>query len=132
MIYLSSRKLEDNARFGLDEIADAIDSPKPFTAKILQQLARAELLDSVRGRSGGFSLPPKKDITLTDVIAAIDGKKLIKGCVLGFRECSDLTPCPIHHRFKPVRQAMTETFDSTSLEDLKGMMQEEGVFLIEP
>ncbi|MEP4092672.1 Rrf2 family transcriptional regulator [Reichenbachiella sp.] len=132
MIYISSRKEEENMRTGLDEIAEAIDSPKAFTAKILQQLAKAGILESVRGRSGGFSLPPKKTIALSDVIVAIDGDKLIKRCVLGFRECSDLTPCPIHHRFKPVRLAMTETFESTSLEELKGIMEENKVFLIEP
>lgn len=132
MIYLSSRKKEIGKRYGLEEIAKAIDSPKPFTAKILQQLARAELLDSIRGRSGGFSLPTKKEISLVDVIVAIDGNKLIKGCVLGFRECSDRTPCPIHHKFKPIRTAMAETFETTSLEELKGILENDEVYLIEP
>lgn len=132
MIYISSRPGDNEGRVGLEEIADAIESPRAFTAKILQQLSRAGLLESTRGRSGGFLLPANQMIALSDVIAAIDGDKLIKGCVLGFRECSDIYPCPIHHKFKPVRKAMTETFDTTSLEDLKGIMEENEVFLTEP
>ncbi len=131
MIYISSIEGR-NDKVGLDEIANAIDSPKAFTAKILQQLVRAKILDSMRGRSGGFSLPSAKQVCFSDIIIAIDGDKLLKGCVLGFRACSDESPCPIHHKFKPIRQSMTQTFESTSLEELKGIMEQNEVYLVEP
>lgn len=131
MIYISSRNEELEDRAGLEEIADAIDSPRAFTAKILQHLSRAGLLDSSRGRKGGFLLPKKQVITLYDVIIAIDGDKLVKGCALGFSECSDSHPCPIHEKVKAIRKIMTETFYSTTLDQLKGFVVDHEVFLTE-
>jgi len=129
MIYLAARQ-ENGMRAGLDEIAVAIKSPRAFTAKILQQLARAQLLDSVRGRSGGFMLPTGKTITLAEIVSAIDGDKIMKGCVLGFNECSENHPCPVHHKFKSVRDYLAGTLMSTSLEELKGLLKNEGAFLV--
>lgn len=129
MIFIAVRQ-EAGARIGLDEIAEAIKSPKPFTAKILQQLARAQLLDSVRGRSGGFILATEKQITLGDIVSAIDGEKIITGCVLGFKDCSEVHPCPVHYKFKSVREFLTGTLLKTSMEELKEVMEEQDVYLV--
>lgn len=129
MIYLAIRR-EKNNRAGLEEIADAIQSPKAFTAKILQQLARARLLESLRGRTGGFSLPKDRQIKLADIVEALDGDKIMKGCVLGFKTCSEVHPCPVHHKFKSVRDYLAGTLMTTSLEELKGVMEQQGVYLV--
>jgi len=129
MIYLAGKE-SNGVRIGLDEIADAIKSPRAFTAKILQQLARAQLLDSVRGRSGGFTIPKDKVITLAEIVSAIDGDKVMKGCVLGFKACSEEHPCPVHHKFKSVRDYLAGTLMSTSLDEIKTVLKQEGVFLV--
>ena len=53
MIYIESNGV-DNSKIKLNEIAEAIDSPVAFTAKILQQLKRNGLLISTIGAKGGF------------------------------------------------------------------------------
>lgn len=116
-------------RLGLDEIAGAVRSPKAFTAKILQQLARAGLLDSSRGRNGGFMLPEHRPICLADIVAAVDGNGIMKDCVLGFSECSDEHPCPVHHKLKVVRDHLASTLKSTSLAELKIVMAERSAYL---
>src|SRR5690606_36683699 len=59
---------------GLKLIAQTIDSPQAFTAKILQRLVRADLLQSIRGPHGGFKINDKNGpIYLKDIVVAIDG-----------------------------------------------------------
>lgn len=119
MIYLASVD-QDHKRAGLKDIAGAIDSPEAFTAKILQQLVRHELLSSVRGPSGGFEIPADKEIHLIDVVIAIDGAGITKNCVLGLDKCSDEHPCPAHDKFLAVRNLLTATLHTTALSDLRG------------
>ncbi|MBK8391683.1 MAG: Rrf2 family transcriptional regulator [Saprospiraceae bacterium] len=61
MIYfaLQARDQDENeiTYIGVSQVKDAIGSPQPFTAKILQQLSKAGMLESLRGPNGGFCLP---------------------------------------------------------------------------
>jgi len=129
MSYLATKKEEDILLVGLEDIVSEIDSPRAFTAKILQQLVRAKLLVSVRGRNGGFSIPNGKSITLADIVIAIDGDQLLKGCLLGFSECSEEHPCPVHHKLTPAREQMKRTLNETSLEELQQLLEKNLAFL---
>lgn len=129
MIYLASRRGKTAGMVGLQEIAEAIGSPKAFTAKILQQLTKAKLLDSIRGRNGGFAVPEGKVITLADIVSAIDGDELMTGCVLGFKECSAQHPCPVHHKFVSIRDYLSGTLNTTTLTELQQVLENERVFL---
>ena len=117
MIYLAADPQKEK-RVGLREIAGAIDSPEAFTAKILQQLVRAGLLRSVRGPNGGFQLRQNAAITLAEVVSAIDGDSLLKSCVLGLERCSERHPCPVHDKFKAVRDHLAGVLGSTHIDDL--------------
>lgn len=109
-----------NNRVGLKDIARAIASPEAFTAKILQTLARNEILKSIKGPTGGFEIDQVKreKIKLRDIVFAIDGNTLFKGCGLGLDDCNSLKPCPMHHKFLSIRQEIIAMLESTSLEDL--------------
>ncbi|MFQ5446837.1 MAG: RrF2 family transcriptional regulator [Saprospiraceae bacterium] len=112
---------EDTAgrRVSLKEIAGSINSPEAFTAKILQQLRRAGLLKSVKGTAGGFELNQGGgEIKLADIVTAIDGLKVITGCGLGLEACSDEEPCPIHHKYKYIKDGLQDMLESSSLRDL--------------
>lgn len=75
---------EKNNRVSLKAIAKAIDSPVAFTAKILQQLARTGIINSVQGAGGGFEIEKARltKIKLSQIVAAIDGENVYKGCGL--------------------------------------------------
>lgn len=109
-----------NNRVGLKDIAKAIASPEAFTAKILQVLAKNEILKSNKGPTGGFEINEDKrqTIKLRDIVFAIDGNTLFKGCGLGLDDCNSLKPCPLHHKFMSIRQDLIAMLESTSLEDL--------------
>lgn len=118
MIYLCSVE-EEQRLAGLKDIAQAIDSPSAFTAKILQKLVRAELLESLRGPNGGFKVVTRH-ISLLEVVNAIDGDRLVTGCVLGLKECSAKQPCPVHDKFVAVRDHLNGVLSTTHLKDVKG------------
>jgi Rrf2 family transcriptional regulator, iron-sulfur cluster assembly transcription factor len=87
-----------------DEIADKLQIPKEFVSKILQSLTESGIVDSKKGKSGGFLLAknPSK-IRLIDIVTAIDGLDLFNRCVLGFPNCSPDQPCPVHDKWGELR-----------------------------
>ena len=116
-IAISSR---EEKRVSPKEIAKEIDSPQAFTAKILQDLVRANIINSVKGAYGGFEID-KKDISkikLSQIVNAIDGDKIYNGCGLGLEICDENHPCPVHDKFKTVRDELKHMLENTSLEEL--------------
>lgn len=110
----------EGLRSSIPDIARAIDTPEPFTAKILLQLSRAEIVDSAKGPGGGFSIGREKlkKLRLSEIVSAIDGDQIFKGCGLGFKECSEKRPCPVHHKFKVVRNELRHMLETTKIEEL--------------
>ena len=77
-------------RTSLKYIAKEIDSPEAFTAKILQKLAKANIITSIKGLNGGFeiSADKMKNIKLAEVVFALDGDDITSRCFLGLPECT--------------------------------------------
>jgi len=107
-------------RVSLKDIAKAIDSPEAFTAKILQQLSRGYIVDSVKGPSGGFIIEKENmsKINLSQIVSAIDGDSIFNGCGLGLKKCSENHPCPVHDKFKAIREALRNMLENTSVYEL--------------
>jgi Rrf2 family protein len=75
-------------RVSAKEIATDLSASEAHLAKVLQRLAKAGLVESVRGRGGGFRLArPARRIKLMDVYQAIEGKLPGTQCLLGKRVC---------------------------------------------
>ena len=90
--------------------------PGPFLGKIFQTLVRAGLLKSSKGPGGGFALARKPDeISLYDIYRAVDGDTYLDACAVGLARCSDEVPCPLHERWKPIRERIRNYLESTSL-----------------
>lgn len=118
-IYIAMQSLEKN-RVNLKEIAAAIDSPVAFTAKILQQLVKNNIVESVKGAHGGFQIERESidSIKLNQIVSAIDGEKIFKGCALGLNECNENLPCPVHFKFKEIRDNLEQMTKETSIYEL--------------
>lgn len=110
----------ENKRVSPKEISQEIDSPQAFTAKILQALVKNNVIKSVRGVYGGFEIEKDKIATtkLSEIVYAIDGDNIYKGCGLGLHTCSEDHPCPVHDKFKVVREELRDMLENTSLEQL--------------
>jgi Rrf2 family iron-sulfur cluster assembly transcriptional regulator len=100
----------------LDDLCEGTDLPRHFVAKIFQDLARKGLLASAKGRGGGFALTRRPDqITLHDIVAAIDGVEQLDHCVVGMAECNQQQPCPQHDEWKGVREHIRTFLKETTL-----------------
>jgi DNA-binding IscR family transcriptional regulator len=51
-------------------------------------------------------------------VEAIDGRALFTGCGLGLKQCSEKEPCPIHDKFKSIRNALKNMLEQTTIEEL--------------
>jgi len=123
MIYIALHSTKDK-NVDLGQISEELDIPKHFLSKILQILVKQKLLISMKGPTGGFKLNrDPKDITLIEIIDAIDGLEIFTQCGIGFKKCNDSHPCPIHHDYKKVREKVKSLFKEKSLyqltEDIK-------------
>ena len=101
------------------EIADGLDVPRNYLSKILHQLARAGVLNSVRGPKGGFRLAQSPaDITLAQVIGPVEPALSDRLCLLGRPICSDDDPCAAHSHWQQLSADLTRFLDETTLADL--------------
>ena len=129
MIFIA-QKSKDGKRVGMKEIANGIDSPEPFIAKILQDLGRRGLLQSLKGPNGGFYLDEDSlDCSLADIVKAIDGDQLFTGCGLGLKHCSESHPCPIHQEFKAVRKRIQLMLEKAKLDEFTDELENSLTFL---
>jgi Rrf2 family transcriptional regulator, iron-sulfur cluster assembly transcription factor len=97
----------DQKKLGVTEIADQLEVPKHFLAKILQQLTKANLISSIKGPSGGYYLSRKNnESNLKEVIITLDGSHVFMGCILGLKECSSEKPCPLHFHAFGIREGL--------------------------
>ncbi|MBT2162604.1 RrF2 family transcriptional regulator [Zobellia barbeyronii] len=117
--YIALKSLE-GTRVSLKEIAEKIDSPVAFTAKVLQQLSKNHIVDSVKGASGGFQITKANinQIKLAQIVFAIDGNNVYEGCGLGLKKCNANEPCPVHDKFVQIRSDLKNMLENTSLYDM--------------
>ena len=118
-IFIASESYQNN-RVGLRAIAEKIDSPEAFTAKILQILSKNNIIRSIKGVGGGFEIPKEKmsQIKLSQIVTALDGDRVFTGCGLGLKQCSEDHPCPVHDKFKSIRNELAFMPENTNLEEL--------------
>lgn len=124
-----AKESQQDKRPNISEIAKAVDSPEPFTAKICQQLARAGIVRSKKGPNGGFYLEKDSPLKLIDIVAAIDGLTIFEGCCLGMAKCSSLHPCPVHDQFEDIREGLKTMCVNTSVVNLALNLNDGETFL---
>ncbi len=90
-----------------------------YLAKILQRLASTGLVRAFRGPGKGMELGrAPESISLAVVIHAVEGSKESNACVLGLGACSEENPCPLHEEWLPLRAAIHNFLEKTTLADL--------------
>lgn len=108
----------------LDDLVKGTDLPRDFLAKVFQKLVHAGILRSAKGRGGGFRLSrPGHEITIMQIVEAIDGPQLFDRCVVGMEKCNDHMPCPQHDLYKPIRQRLKDYLLTTTLADLAASLK---------
>lgn len=130
VIYIAREGTKDN-KLGIAEIADSIDSPRSFTAKILQLLtADNKIISSVRGPHGGFYISEKaKKLPVRSILKAMGDDEMLGQCVLGLKKCSDVKPCPMHMKYKVIKEQLINLFENKTIGELAGEMADGNSFI---
>ena len=116
----------EQKRPGVAEIAKEIEAPESYTAKILQTLTKNKLMDSMKGRGGGFFFNNNQsNLTLYEVIHLVEGDACFHKCGFGLKQCNNNNPCPLHEKYLIIRDGFfdivkTETIKSLSEKILQG------------
>ncbi len=119
MVYLAGQPRDRIVLVG--EIAQAMDVPPQFLAKIFQQFGKLGLVRSFRGSGGGLQLGrPPEQITLCEIVEAVEGPIAPNRCVISGGACSRQKACPVHPVWKKVRSSIVEILSGVTLEDLSG------------
>lgn len=100
------------------QLSELTEVPAPYLSKLMQTLVRHELVQSRRGVNGGFTLARKpEEMTIFDVVQAVEPLKRIRQCPLGFTQHSG-TLCPLHRRLDAAMEMIEVSFRETTLADL--------------
>jgi Rrf2 family protein len=119
MVYLAARA--EGERTMLPMLAEATGTPMSFLSKVLQALARAQLITSWRGKAGGFAiLPEGRSASMLDVIEAVDGPIVLNTCLISGENCGRKRHCPAHPVWARAQRAMLDVLTEASIAVLAG------------
>ncbi len=111
--------MENRELFTAKYIYEQLNIPYKYLASILRKLAHSGFIQAVRGRYGGYRITKNlEEISIYDIVEAIEGSAIFYRCILGFEECSDNLPCAIHEEWQPIREAAIAVFKKTTLATL--------------
>ena len=118
LVYIQLQNWE-NKRPGGSEIAREIEAPEAFLAKILQILTKHKLLDSMKGRGGGFFFTESESsLSLYEVIHIMEGDACFNNCGFGLNNCNKDNPCPLHEKYIVVREGYYNIVRSQTIHSL--------------
>ncbi|UHR03436.1 Rrf2 family transcriptional regulator [Peptoniphilus sp. GNH] len=106
------------------QIADEEEVPLRFTLRILRKLNQAGITDSIRGARGGYKLKmSSQDISLYDIILAVDGPIIVNNCLDGENpDClrknkQNGRDCKFHNKLASIQSLIIEQFSDAKIID---------------
>ena len=103
------------------ELSNELIIPYKFLTKIMTELVKADFVESIRGREGGFRL--KKDaaeIKVDDILNVFNDSIKDEECILGIGFCNGMCKCALHDQWMEPKLLMQKMFRESSLQDIAG------------
>jgi len=123
MSYLA--RLEAAERIRTRDLAEAVDIPAAFLAKIMRKLTAAGILDAKKGHHGGYILAkPPAEIRFIDIMRAVYFEPAADHCLFGLENCDAENPCPLHSEWSILKQQIEEWANTHTLADSLNVNQE--------
>lgn len=117
VIYIWSQS-NSGKKLGIKDICKEIDAPSFLPPRFCNPWPNRDNQFG-QGTQWGFYVEGEQEhLTLIDLVIAIDGDQLFKGCGLGLKQCSEETPCPIHNDFKVIRDRLEQMLRNKKIVDL--------------
>lgn len=117
VVYMSMQ--EPGSIVVIPEVAREMDVPVGFLARIFQSLSRAGIVISHRGKKGGYSMARKpEEITLCDVVEAVEGDIRLNICLDGYEACKRMSFCPVRRELVKVQEDLIASLGRTNFAEL--------------
>ena len=101
-----------------EQIAESTRVPRAYLSKVLQSLVRGGVVHSQRGLGGGMTLTKEpKDLTILEVVSAVEPIQRIKSCPLGLTS-HGIRLCPLHRRLDNALAMVEKAFAGTTLAEV--------------
>jgi Rrf2 family protein len=101
------------------EIAEQYDIPIELMAKVLQRLVRLQLLASTQGTRGGYMLGrPASQISVAEVIEAIDGPFTVTACSTDKHDCEQFGKCSIRDPLWAIRERIVAALGTVTIAEI--------------
>ena len=110
---------EDKKYLMRSELSKACNIPDCFLGKILQALKKSEILTSNRGKCGGYTLAKKvEDITIYDIITAVEGNVCLNECIYNDEACSNAKECTIRIMLSKINDELINSLKNYRIKNL--------------
>ncbi len=117
LTYLAARPEQDIV--SVQEIAQEEEISSHHLSKVMNQLARGKMVHPLRGPGGGYRLIRRADqITLWEVMGCLGARDVFEECAIGWANCSDADPCPLHERWSSLRQEIQTYLETVKISEL--------------
>lgn len=114
LVYLA----ETGEQATADTISDDARVPRRLLARVLARLSRAGLVASQEGRGGGSRLSrPPQEITLREVVEAMEGPFEVTKCIMEDRACGDVRPCAMHEAWEEGQETILDYLGAQTLSE---------------
>lgn len=119
LAYMADQK--DSQLINATELAEILYIPYKFLTKIMTELVKIDLVESIRGREGGFKLNKKSsDIMISDILDLFNDSIKDEQCVLGIGFCNGMCKCALHDQWMEPKLLLQKMFRESSLKDMAG------------
>ncbi len=100
-------------------LAEAVGIPANYLSKLLGRFSKTGLLESRKGRGGGYRFARNPaGVHLREVVALVDGTERSARCAFGLPECCDDNPCPLHDEWKLVKEGFEAMLSTRTFGDI--------------
>lgn len=120
-IVLHLAALEPGARVTAAQIAERRLIPPVFIRRIVSRLSQAGILTTTRGARGGITLArPPSEVSLKDVVTAMEGPVVLNACVVDAKSCPLSDDCPVRGAWGRINGGLSELLENVRFDELAG------------
>jgi len=117
-------------RVVIKEIAESVNVPQAYLAKLLQELSRKDVISSLKGPKGGFFLSEDdRKKPCIEILVALNGFEKLTSCLLSLKKCNEEKPCPLHAIAHPLRNELLQNLNNKTIADLANEVEAGNAFL---
>jgi Rrf2 family protein len=116
MVFLSDHHDRPHS---VNRLHRTLNIPYKYLGRLMIKLAVKGLVKATQGKQGGYQINKNRSpIYLYEIIDIVEGLENYDRCILGFENCSDSNPCPLHTVWEPQQKSIKQMVYDTSLDDL--------------